>query len=93
MLLSRYQRQTDTAILAHKFILGVNAPALARICDGNDETLEKPVQIFSTSPEVFRHVLVYIYGGAAPSTDIIVRIGKDILVTAYRFGTYYRAQT
>lgn len=76
----------DAIIRAHKLVLEVNAPALARLCDGRIDTLNKPITIPKTSPEAFRYVLQYIYGGEAPGTRDIIRLGKDLIVTAYRFG-------
>jgi len=75
----------DFTVRAHKFILETNAPALARLCDGHDK-LNRPVRIFGTSPEAFGHILRYIYGGEAPGADAVLRLGKDLIATSYRFG-------
>ena len=77
-------RVQNTTIMAHKFILDVNAPTLGAMCDGYVKT--RPVQVCNISPEVFRHVLRYIYGGEAPNARDVLRIGKDLIIAAYRFG-------
>ncbi|KAL7530629.1 hypothetical protein ACHAWF_003455, partial [Thalassiosira exigua] len=72
-------------VLAHKFILEVNAPALARLCKGTDPKTKKAVHIYGTSAETFRHVLSYVYGGAAPDATSTLKIGRQLIVTANRF--------
>ena len=70
----------DTTILARKlFVLEVKASALARLCGRNDDTVNK-------RPVHLRHLLRCVYGGEAPETCVISRIGKDLVVSAYRFG-------
>eukprot|EP00584_Thalassiosira_punctigera_P025910 CAMPEP_0172577894 /NCGR_PEP_ID=MMETSP1067-20121228/138463_1 /TAXON_ID=265564 ORGANISM="Thalassiosira punctigera, Strain Tpunct2005C2" /NCGR_SAMPLE_ID=MMETSP1067 /ASSEMBLY_ACC=CAM_ASM_000444 /LENGTH=465 /DNA_ID=CAMNT_0013370587 /DNA_START=535 /DNA_END=1932 /DNA_ORIENTATION=+ len=74
----------EFTIRAHKFILEVNAPALARLCEGHD--LSRPVRVFDASPEAFGHVLRYIYGGEPPETGDMLRMGKDLIAISYRLG-------
>ena len=76
-----------TITLAHKFIINANAPALARLYDGIIEhsTINKPITIVNTSPEAFRYLLHYIYGGRAPGTSDMLSLGKDLIAIAYRF--------
>eukprot|EP00581_Thalassiosira_minuscula_P033299 CAMPEP_0183787004 /NCGR_PEP_ID=MMETSP0739-20130205/67318_1 /TAXON_ID=385413 /ORGANISM="Thalassiosira miniscula, Strain CCMP1093" /LENGTH=287 /DNA_ID=CAMNT_0026031073 /DNA_START=1963 /DNA_END=2823 /DNA_ORIENTATION=+ len=78
-------RINGSTIYAHKFILETNAPALARLCDGTDR-LDRHVNIFGTSPDAFRHLLRYIYGGEVPEICDILQLGKEIIEIAYRFG-------
>ena len=77
-----------TIIRAHRLVLEANAPALARLCDDRSDPLNRPITITNTSPEAFRSVLQYIYGGDAPSPRDMLRMGKDLIVTSYRFGIY-----
>lgn len=77
-------RVQNTTIMAHKFVLDVNAPTLGAMCNGYVKT--RPVQVCDISPEAFRFVLRYIYGGEAPNAGDVLRMGKDLIIAAYRFG-------
>ena len=74
----------DTLIHAHRVFLEANAPVLASFCEGSDKNT--PIPIFDTSPEVFRHVLRYVYGGSAPRVEVIEKIGIELISAADRFG-------
>ncbi|KAL7471652.1 hypothetical protein ACHAXS_011939 [Conticribra weissflogii] len=74
----------DARIKAHKLILEANAPMLASFCEGADE--ESPVPMYDTKPEVFRHVLQYVYGGVPPSKSVIEKCGASIIHAADRYG-------
>ncbi|KAL7549518.1 hypothetical protein ACHAWF_012779 [Thalassiosira exigua] len=73
----------DAIISAHKLILKMNAPFLLTVCKGNDPDV--PILIKETSPEVFRAVIRYVYGGDIPDEDIILNMGKKLIVAADRF--------
>lgn len=74
----------DTIIPAHKLILQINAPFLASFCKGQAEGT--PISIEATTPEVFRHILRYIYGGNAPDKMEIMKMGRNIIDAADRYG-------
>lgn len=79
-------RIDDYRIRAHRFILENNAPALARLCDGNNDPVDRPVRLFGVPLEAFVHVLRYVYGGDAPATPDAMRLGRDVIAICYRFG-------
>jgi len=67
---------------AHHFILRSNATPLADMCQLGDST---PVQITNISPEVFKHMLYYCYGGTI-SEENLKSNAKEIINAADRFG-------
>ncbi|KAL9187201.1 hypothetical protein ACHAXT_010921 [Thalassiosira profunda] len=81
-LYSNIKFKVDNEIIpAHKLVLQMNAPILAEFC-GNKK---HPVAIKGTTPDVFRIVLQYVYGGDVPSDGIILAQGKDIIEAANRY--------
>jgi hypothetical protein len=36
---------------------------ICRICESNDDNRTTPIQINDVTPDVFRHLLFYMYGG------------------------------
>jgi hypothetical protein len=80
---------------AHKLILKMNAPELYLLCEDADDTTP-PVPITGTSPEVFRIVLYYAYGGtfpkrepikaSNPDKEPILKHGLEIIEAADRYG-------
>ena len=78
----RKRARTDsTAFHAHQFVLRCNAPTLAEMCKPGDE----PVRIGNVSPETFKHLLYYCYGGKISDEDLKER-AKEIIDAADRFG-------
>ena len=86
----------DTTIAAHKLILKMNAPILHSFCPKRGDA---PVSIKDTTPQVFRIVLRYIYGGgASEAIDTLNsynedndenardKLGKEIIEAANRYG-------
>lgn len=79
----------DTIIPAHKLILQTNAPMLAGFLKDHEEGV--PIEIEAVSPDVFRRVLRYIYGGIAldPRRRMTKRergrLGMEIIGAADRF--------
>jgi hypothetical protein len=68
---------------AHRLILQACAPTLAEYCDGAEEMT--PVPIAGVKPDIFRHVLYYVYGGAVPK-NVLSKSCKAIIEAADRFG-------
>ena len=68
----------DTTIPAHKLILKTNAPILHSFCPKRGKAA---VQIRNTTPEVFRIVLRYIYGGDASDVIDALNLEKKIVVS------------
>ena len=77
----------DTTFAAHKLILKMNAPILHSFCPKRGKA---PVQINDTSPDVFRIVLRYVYGGDASELEgrltSKIKDEKDIIEAADRYG-------
>ena len=83
----------DEVLHAHKLILKMNAPQLYHLCEDADTT---PVPIIGTSPEVFRIILQYAYGGtfpkrepikaSSPEKEPILKLGLEIIEAADRYG-------
>ena len=63
-------RVKDQVLYAHKWILKIQAPDLADLCDLYDET--NPVPIKNVDPKLFSIMLNQLYG-----TDICVDVWKD----------------
>ena len=90
-----FQLNDDQVIHAHKLILKLNAPELYHLCEDADENTP-PVPITGTSPEVFRIILYYAYGGtfpkrepikaSSPEKEIILKLGLEIIEAADRYG-------
>ena len=74
-------RTDSTAFHAHQFVLQCNAPTLAEMCKPGNE----PVQINGVSPETFKHLLYYCYGGKISDEDL-QESAKEIIDAADRFG-------
>ncbi|EJK54186.1 hypothetical protein THAOC_26249 [Thalassiosira oceanica] len=80
----RKRARTDsTTFHAHQFVLRCNAPTLAEMCKPGDEST--PIRIGNVSPETFRHLLHYCYGGKISDEDM-EKSARDIIDAADRFG-------
>ncbi|KAL9187250.1 hypothetical protein ACHAXT_001353 [Thalassiosira profunda] len=81
-----------TLISAHKLILKLNAPVLHSFCDEHEDGL--PIPINDATPEVFRLLLSFIYGGDASAIiDWLNKgwveddeCGKEFIEIANRYG-------
>mmetsp|Transcript_24586 Transcript_24586/g.55650 ORF Transcript_24586/g.55650 Transcript_24586/m.55650 type:complete len:332 (-) Transcript_24586:245-1240(-) len=80
----RKRARTDsTTFHAHQFVLRCNAPTLAEMCKPGDEAT--PIRIGNVSPETFRHLLHYCYGGTISDEDLQEN-AREIIDAADRFG-------
>mmetsp|Transcript_14445 Transcript_14445/g.31669 ORF Transcript_14445/g.31669 Transcript_14445/m.31669 type:complete len:323 (-) Transcript_14445:101-1069(-) len=80
----RKRARTDSATFhAHQFVLRCNAPTLAEMCKPGDEST--PIRIGNVSPETFRHLLHYCYGGTISDEDLQEN-AREIIDAADRFG-------
>jgi hypothetical protein len=68
---------------AHRFMLKAGSAVLAELCDSIMATT--PIEIADVSPDVFRHLLYYIYGGKISDDDMKART-KEIIDPANRYG-------
>jgi hypothetical protein len=69
---------------AHRLILQKSSTALAELC-GSGEERATVIQINDASPEVFRHLLCYMYGGEI-NKDNMKSLAKEIIDAANRYG-------
>jgi len=65
-------------ISAHKLILKANSAVLANYCAGGSSK-DSPIHIKDTKPDVFRHLLNFLYGGDVPKEDYMVKHGREII--------------
>ena len=73
----------STSFHAHRFVLRTCAPMLACLC-GVDCGKMAAVSITDVKPEVFRHMLWYVYGGSIPEQDLKTH-AKDIIDAADKY--------
>jgi hypothetical protein len=69
---------------AHCSILKAGSAVLADLCQSKGDPTT-PIEIMDVSPEVFRHLLYYIYGGKISDDDMKTHT-KDIINAANRYG-------
>jgi len=71
-------------ISAHKLILKANSTVLANYCAGGSSK-DSPICIKDTKPDVFKHLLNFLYGGDVPKEDYMVTCGIDIIDACDKF--------
>jgi hypothetical protein len=73
----------DHTIYAHKAILKAQAPDLAELCDGCDETNQMPIN--DVEPEIFQLMLKTLYGSKLTPVDWD-KNSESILYAAGKYG-------
>ena len=73
-----------TIFHAHRIIIKACSTILADLC-GTKGDPTTPIEITDVSPEVFRHLLYYIYGGKTADDDMKAH-SKDIIDASNRYG-------
>ncbi|KAL7524889.1 hypothetical protein ACHAXR_000758, partial [Thalassiosira sp. AJA248-18] len=68
---------------AHNFILQDSSSTLADLCKSTKKL--SPIQITDVKPDIFRHMLYYIYGGQVPEEDLEEN-AKDIIDATDKYG-------
>lgn len=76
-------KSSPTTFHAHRFVLQDNAPALAEACESSSDLT--PIPIAGIKPEIFRHVLYYVYGGGVDA-EALKQNARDIIDAADRLG-------
>jgi len=71
-------------ISAHKLILKANSTVLANYCAGGSSK-DSPIHIKDTKPDVFRHLLNFLYGGDVPKESYMVTYGREIIDACDKF--------
>jgi hypothetical protein len=69
---------------AHRVIITACSAILADLCKTKGDPTT-PIEIMDVSPDIFRHLLHYIYGGKIPDDDMMSH-AKDIINAANRYG-------
>ena len=75
-------RTNSTTFHAHHLVLRCNAPALAEMCKPGTSS---PVRIPNVSPEAFKHMLYYCYGGEIVEENLEEN-ARELVDAADRFG-------
>ena len=74
-------------IFAHTFVLQVMAPDLfGTLGNPVNEDEMKVIPMEDCNPDVFYHVVRYLYGGGLPSKDFILEHGMQLIDMANKFG-------
>ena len=68
---------------AHRFILQHHSPELAALCAMSEGMT--PILIDDTKPDVFRHLLYYVYGGEISGEEFKIH-SKDLINAADKYG-------
>merc|ERR1712029_319301 len=68
---------------AHRFILQECHSALGELCKSGG--CSGPIPISDVKPEIFHHLLFYIYGGKVPD-DFLKENAKNVIDAADRYG-------
>ncbi len=68
---------------AHRFILQHYSPELSALCATSDGMI--PIMINDTKPEVFRHLLYYVYGGEITEDDFVGH-ERELINAADKYG-------
>ena len=85
---SRKRSKTTVKLYSHRFIIeGGTSSLLADICKPSGEGGDNitTVSITDVKPDVFKHVLFYLYGGKL-SHDVLKNNAKDIINTCDKYG-------
>ena len=75
--------KTSTTFYAHRLILQDGATMLDEMCKSDGKS--NAISITDVSPEIFRHLLYYVYGGKV-SVEELKANAKEIIDAADRYG-------
>ena len=76
--------KTATPFYAHSLILKKRSPMLAAICGSNDSSGVVTATVNDVKPEIFQHLLSYVYGGSVPEEELKAH-AKDIVDAADKY--------
>ena len=80
---TRKRAKTSTTFYAHRLILQDGATMLGEMCKSGGKS--DAISITDVSPEIFRHLLYYVYGGKV-SVEELKANAKEIIDAADRYG-------
>jgi hypothetical protein len=70
---------------AHQFILQRCSTTLGELCASAKDEASSPIQITGVSPDIFRHLLFYMYGGQV-TNDTLETYAMEIIDAADKYG-------
>ncbi len=76
--------KTSASFYAHRFILETCAPMLAAICGSSDRGGVATASVNDVKPEIFKHLLSYVYGKTIAEEDFKAH-AKDIIDAADKY--------
>ena len=76
-------KTTKAIFYSHKLILQDGAPALAEMCKSAKK--QSPIHISDVKPEIFHHILNYVYGEKVPEIELKAN-AKDVIDASDKFG-------
>ncbi|KAL7527625.1 hypothetical protein ACHAWF_002254 [Thalassiosira exigua] len=76
-------RTTHTKLHAHRLILKQCAPDLDALCGSADGMVSVPIA--DVKPDIFRHMLFYVYGGRVTTDDLKLH-AKELIEAADKYG-------
>ena len=76
--------RSSSSFHAHRSILQICAPMLASLFESNEDRPVRAASITDVSPDIFRHLLFYVYGGRVPEEDLKAH-AKGIIDAADRY--------
>jgi hypothetical protein len=77
-------RASSVSFHAHRFILRKCAPMLAALFESKSRDVVVTCSIANVKPEIFRHLLWYVYGGRVSQEDLETH-AKDIIDAADKY--------
>jgi hypothetical protein len=75
--------KTSTTFYSHRFILQECSSALGELCKSVGDSATIPIT--DVKPDIFRHILYYLYGGKVDDEDLKAN-AKDIIDAADKYG-------
>ena len=84
---TRKRAKTTTTFHAHRFILQECAPQLVP-CGTKEGDEVTTIPITDVKPEIFHHMLYYVYGGKVPDDELKAN-ARDIIDAADRYGVVH----
>ncbi|KAL7543893.1 hypothetical protein ACHAXR_013386 [Thalassiosira sp. AJA248-18] len=79
-------KTAPTIFYAHRLILRYCAPTLGELCKSANKM--SPIRITDVKPDIFHHMLYYIYGGELDEGDMML-YAKDIIDACDKYGVVH----
>ena len=85
---STEKSKSTTTLYAHRFILQDISTVLAELCKSDEGEDITTVSITDVKPEVFKHVLSYVYGGKVSDEELKTH-AKEIINACDKYGVVH----